>query len=63
MYEDLKEEIREEELRELMDDYQTNCWRCRESVDMSEVVTVTDGRTYWKELCPDCYDFYKEATK
>ncbi|SEA36471.1 hypothetical protein SAMN05421743_104128 [Thalassobacillus cyri] len=59
MYEDLKEEIRQEELREIMDEYTTTCWRCEEKVDQSEIVTVTDGRTYWKELCPDCFEFHQ----
>ncbi|MFG6147882.1 hypothetical protein [Halobacillus sp. B23F22_1] len=40
-----------------------SCWKCKELVDEKELVTVTDGKTAWVELCKDCYEFYKDIKK
>ncbi len=38
----------------------STCWKCKELVDEKDLVTVTNGRTSWAELCEDCYNFYEE---
>ncbi|WP_101842929.1 hypothetical protein [Halobacillus sp. Marseille-P3879] len=39
------------------------CWKCKELVDEKDLITVTDGKTAWVELCRDCFDFYKDLKK
>ncbi|MCP3031696.1 hypothetical protein LF817_10060 [Halobacillus sp. A1] len=41
----------------------TTCWKCKELVEEKDMVTVTDGKTKWVELCRDCYDFYRDIKK
>ncbi|MCP3027999.1 hypothetical protein [Halobacillus sp. A5] len=54
--------VRKKELEEVIE-IKGTCWKCKELVEEKDLVTVTDGKTKWVELCRDCFDFYKDFKK